>query len=86
MSNLRDGDLQRAICSTIRRLRRVRGISQEELALAAQIDRSYVSGIERMRRNISISLLEKIIPHLSEDYPSFLKEVIKELEENDLSL
>lgn len=35
-------------------LRKKRGISQEELAFAANLDRTYVSGIERGKRNISI--------------------------------
>lgn len=40
--------------SNLRRYRRVREISQEELALNAHMSRSYVSGIERGERNVSI--------------------------------
>lgn len=38
----------------IRDLRVSRGWSQEQLAESAQLDRSYMSGIERGRRNVSI--------------------------------
>lgn len=38
----------------LRRYRRIRDISQEELALQAGMSRSYVSGIEREERNVSI--------------------------------
>lgn len=38
----------------LRRYRRMREISQEELALQAGMSRSYVSGIEREERNVSI--------------------------------
>lgn len=40
--------------SNLRRYRRVREISQENLALQANMSRSYVSGIERGERNVSI--------------------------------
>jgi len=38
----------------LRRARRLRDISQEELALRAGISRTYVSEVERASRNISI--------------------------------
>ena len=38
----------------LRRYRRIRDISQEDLALQAGMSRSYVSGIERGERNVSI--------------------------------
>jgi len=38
----------------VRECRRVLGISQEELAERCGLDRTYVSGIERGRRNVSL--------------------------------
>jgi transcriptional regulator with XRE-family HTH domain len=38
----------------LRRLRSVLGISQEELGFRANLDRTYVSSVERGHRNISI--------------------------------
>jgi transcriptional regulator with XRE-family HTH domain len=44
----------------IRRLRDRKGLSQEALADLARLDRSYMSGIERGIRNVSILNLVKI--------------------------
>ena len=44
----------------IRQLRKEKGMSQESLALAADLDRSYVGGVERGERNIAIVNLKKI--------------------------
>ena len=44
----------------IRETRKVKGISQEALALASGLDRSYVGGVERGERNLSILNLKKI--------------------------
>ncbi|SFN24943.1 Helix-turn-helix [Nitrosospira briensis] len=38
----------------VRRYRRINDISQEQLALMAGMSRSYVSGVEREERNVSI--------------------------------
>jgi transcriptional regulator with XRE-family HTH domain len=38
----------------LRRLRKGLGVSQEELAFGAELDRTYVSSVERGHRNISI--------------------------------
>ena len=45
---------------TIRSLRRERGLSQETLADLADIDRSYMSGVERGLRNISVLNLSRV--------------------------
>ena len=44
----------------IRQARNEKGMSQESLALAADLDRSYVGGVERGERNVSIVNLKKI--------------------------
>lgn len=44
----------------VRHLREDRGWSQEELADRAEIDRTYVSGIERGLRNASVLTLVRI--------------------------
>jgi transcriptional regulator with XRE-family HTH domain len=45
---------------TIRSLRHERGLSQEALADLAQIDRSYMSSVERGLRNISVLNIARI--------------------------
>jgi transcriptional regulator with XRE-family HTH domain len=52
--------LLRTIGLTIRSLRRERGLSQEALAALAHIDRSYMSGVERGLRNISVLNVSRI--------------------------
>lgn len=44
----------------VRALRAARDLSQEELAERADLDRTYISGIERGKRNISIVNIAKI--------------------------
>ena len=45
----------------IKELRTEMGLSQEKLALKAEIDRTYLAGAEQGKRNISLKSLEKII-------------------------
>jgi transcriptional regulator with XRE-family HTH domain len=49
-----------AFGAAIRTLRQERGLSQEELALEAGIDRSYTGGVERGERNVSLTNVFKI--------------------------
>jgi transcriptional regulator with XRE-family HTH domain len=44
----------------IKQLRQIKKLSQEQCAFIAGIDRTYLSGVERGQRNISIINLEKI--------------------------
>jgi len=44
----------------VRELRKRKGLSQEGLALESGLDRSYVGGVERGERNISLENIEKL--------------------------
>jgi transcriptional regulator with XRE-family HTH domain len=57
---------------TIRLLRQQRGLSQEALAHLAELDRSYMSGIERGRRNISLLNMARIAGALRVALPDLL--------------
>jgi transcriptional regulator with XRE-family HTH domain len=50
----------RVVAETVRRARKGAGLSQEELALEAGVDRTYVSQVERGKRNVTIVLLARI--------------------------
>lgn len=68
--------LLKQISQTIRLFRLEKGLSQEQLALLAELDRTYISGVERGTRNLTINSLERIIIALdisSEDFFYSLK-------------
>jgi transcriptional regulator with XRE-family HTH domain len=44
----------------VRELRTAKGLSQEALALVCGLDRTYIGGIERGERNVSLVNIEKI--------------------------
>ena len=52
--------LREQVGLNIRNLRNSRGLSQEQLALAAEVDRSYISEIELAKNSASIDVLERI--------------------------
>jgi len=53
-------DIRKAIGRNVRRLRLGRRMSQEVLALESDIDRTYMSGIERGISNPSVVLLARL--------------------------
>lgn len=59
-------DVRARIGRNMKRLRDVKGWSQEELADQAGIHRTYVSGVERGVRNPTATVLEKLANALGE--------------------
>jgi transcriptional regulator with XRE-family HTH domain len=53
-------DWQRIVGANVRRLRRQKGLTQEQVAFEAKIDLTYVGGIERGRRNPSLLVMARI--------------------------
>jgi transcriptional regulator with XRE-family HTH domain len=60
-------DWRRIVGGNIRRLRKGRGLTQEEVAFRAKIDLTYMSGIERGKRNPSLLVMARIAKALSSD-------------------
>jgi transcriptional regulator with XRE-family HTH domain len=53
-------DWKATIGANVKRLRKVRGLTQEQLAVDSGIDLTYAGGIERGRRNPSVEVLIRI--------------------------
>lgn len=53
-------DPKKLFGNKVRAVRKERGWSQEELADACELDRTYIGGIERGERNVSIMNIAKI--------------------------
>jgi ribosome-binding protein aMBF1 (putative translation factor) len=54
------GPLRDVLAKNMRRLRAERGLSQEALAHETGINRTYLSGVERSERNVSIDNIARI--------------------------
>jgi transcriptional regulator with XRE-family HTH domain len=57
---MKNEDVKRQFGETVRELRKAAGLSQEELADLAELDRSYVGCVERGERNLSIENVCKL--------------------------
>lgn len=53
-------DVRQRLAVNMKRLRKERGWSQEALADEAGLDRTYISGIERVVKNPTISVAERV--------------------------
>lgn len=71
-------DVRRTIGWNLRRLRVDRGLSQERLALEAEIDRSYVGRVERGKENVTVATLEAFARVLSVNVSELFAEVGRE--------
>ncbi|RVU90569.1 XRE family transcriptional regulator [Flavobacterium columnare] len=55
----------------VKLLREEKRISIEHLANISNVDRNYISDIEKGKRNLSIEIMEKIIIALGTDFNTF---------------
>ena len=62
----------------VARLRRAAGQSQEAFALTSKVHRTYMTGIERGRHNVSLDILERLAKGLRIDTGQLLAEAEKE--------
>ena len=64
-------DIKQKVGNRIRELRKELKLSQEALALKAEVDRTYVTDVENGRRNVSLEILERLIKALSVSFTDF---------------
>ena len=57
----------------VRDLRKLKGLSQEELSFKADLHRTYIGMIERAEKNITLSNIEKIAKALEVEIIELLK-------------
>jgi transcriptional regulator with XRE-family HTH domain len=60
MGKVQDVRVQKRFGERVRQLRKEKGLSQEALAQACDLDRSYIGGVERGERNVSLVNIQKI--------------------------
>jgi transcriptional regulator with XRE-family HTH domain len=68
------GPLRDILAKNMRRLRAARGLSQERLAHESGLNRTYLSGVERSERNVSIDNIARIAKGLRVDPWTLLKD------------
>jgi transcriptional regulator with XRE-family HTH domain len=66
-------DLVKLVGKNLRRWRKERKLSQDELAFQTDMMRSYISGIERGTRNPSIKAIERLAKALKIDPDELLR-------------
>lgn len=66
-------EIQKVLARNLKIARQIKGISQENLAFAADVDRTYISQIERGIGNPSVNVLLKIANELDLDILDLLE-------------
>jgi transcriptional regulator with XRE-family HTH domain len=62
-----EGNLQRTVGRNLRIYREAKGLSQEAFADELEVHRTYMGGIERGERNLTLRSLERIAERLQLD-------------------
>jgi transcriptional regulator with XRE-family HTH domain len=69
-----EGDLQQRLGRNLRILRKGKGLSQEAFADALEIHRTYMGGLERGERNVTLKTVERIAAALGIDPADLLSD------------
>lgn len=62
-----EGDLQRTVGRNLRAYRKARDLSQEQFADLLKVHRTYMGGVERGERNLTLQTLERIASWIDVD-------------------
>jgi transcriptional regulator with XRE-family HTH domain len=66
-------DLRQLFATNLRRIRHERKISQEQLAHDAEVDRAYLSRVERAVTYVGLEIIEKVAAVLEVDPAEFFR-------------
>lgn len=69
-----EGDLQRRLGRNLRACRLSKGLSQEAFADLLGIHRTYIGGLERGERNVTLRTVERIARKLGADASALLRD------------
>lgn len=69
-----EGDLQRTVGHNLRAYRQTKGLSQEAFADVLGVHRTYMGGIERGERNLTLKSLERLARRLDLDPMELLRQ------------
>jgi len=67
-------DLREVFATNLRRLRHEKGMSQDDLAYAAEVSRSYLSQLEKGTYHASLKIVGRLAEALSVDPVELLRE------------
>ncbi|WP_233264550.1 MULTISPECIES: helix-turn-helix domain-containing protein [unclassified Flavobacterium] len=67
-------DIKEKFGHKVKELRENKGFSIEQLANISNVDRNYISDIEKGKRNVSIEIMEKIILALDTEFMEFFND------------
>jgi len=76
-------DILTVFGNSLRELRKGLGLSQEELALRCGLDRTYISGLERGKRNPTLKVLSVVAQHLEVSPSDLLLSIKKQRSPDD---
>lgn len=62
-----EGDLQKQVGKNLRAIREARGVSQEAFADVLGVHRTYMGGVERGERNLTLKSVERIADRVGLD-------------------
>ena len=68
-------DLRQVFATNLRRLRHARGLAQEDLAHQADIDRTYISKLERGATYVGLEIIGKLADVLDVQAAEFLRPI-----------
>ena len=75
-------EIREVFAQNLRTLRQAKGLSQEELAHEAGIDRTYISALERNMYNASIDVVDRLAQVLGVEAAELLKRSPSDTEES----